>query len=81
MGLIEMIRAKARADRKCIVFPEGDESRTVQAAAILLAEGLAEPVLLGNAEAVAAAAEKTGTDLSGMQRRRHGVHTCQPGIW
>ena len=47
MGLIEMIRAKAREDKKTIVLPEGDEIRTVEAAAILKAEGLAEPVLLG----------------------------------
>ena len=67
MGLTETIRAKARADRRRIVLPEGDEARTVQAAAILRREGLAEPVLLGKAAKIRAAAEKTGTDIGGIE--------------
>ncbi|MBP5225250.1 MAG: phosphate acetyltransferase [Lachnospiraceae bacterium] len=63
MGLIEMIRAKAREDKKTIVLPEGDEIRTVEAAAILKAEGLAEPVLLGAPESVFAAAERAGVNV------------------
>ena len=47
MGLIERIRAKAKKCLKTIVLPEGDEPRTVAAAAILKREGLAEPILLG----------------------------------
>ena len=47
MGLIERIRAKAKKCVKTIVLPEGDEPRTVAAAAILKREGLAEPILLG----------------------------------
>jgi len=46
MGIIERIRAKARASRTTIVLPEGDELRTVEAAEIVRREGLAEPVLL-----------------------------------
>ena len=60
MGLIEMIRAKAQSDKKTIVLPEGDEIRTVEAAAIIRAEELAVPVLLGKTESVLAAAEKVG---------------------
>ena len=63
MGLIEMIRAKAREDKKVIVLPEGDELRTVEAAAIIRAEELAVPVLLGKTESVLAAAEKAGVSL------------------
>ena len=44
MGLTETIRAKARADRRRIVLPEGDEQRTIAAAEVICAEGLAEPV-------------------------------------
>ena len=47
MGLIERIRAKAKKCVETIVLPEGDEPRTVAAAAILKREGLAEPILLG----------------------------------
>jgi len=46
MGLIEKIRAKAKEQVKRIVLPEGDEPRTVEAAAIVKREGLAEPILL-----------------------------------
>ncbi len=46
MGLIETIRAKARATVKTIVLPEGDEPRTRAAAEILRKEGLAEPILI-----------------------------------
>lgn len=46
MNLIEEIRAKARANLKKIVLPEGDEPRTVAAAEIIRREGLAEPILL-----------------------------------
>ncbi len=63
MGLIEMIRAKAREDKKTIVLPEGDEIRTVEAAAILKAEGLAEPVLLGTKDSVLAVAERAGVNI------------------
>ena len=43
---MEAMRAKARANVKKIVFPEGDEPRTKEAASILKGEGLAEPILL-----------------------------------
>ena len=46
MKLMDTMCAKARSDLRKIVFPEGDEPRTVEAAAILRDEGLAEPVLL-----------------------------------
>ena len=41
MGLIESIRAKAKADVKRIVLPEGDEPRTVAVAEIVRREGFA----------------------------------------
>ena len=47
MTIMERIREKARRSLKRIVLPEGDEARTIQAAAICAAEGLAEPILLG----------------------------------
>ncbi len=50
MSLIEAIKAKARARPLRIVLPEGDERRTVEAARIVRAEGLAEPVLLTREE-------------------------------
>ena len=46
MSLIDTIREKAKADVKRIALPEGDEPRTVKAAEIIRAEGLAEPILI-----------------------------------
>ena len=55
MNLVERIKQKARADVKRIVLPEGDEPRTIAAAKIVAAEGLAEPILLTPAEIAGAA--------------------------
>ena len=66
MSMIEMIKDKARKNVKRIVLPEGTEPRTVAAAAEILKEGLAEPILLGNPEAIKAEAEKQGVDLAGI---------------
>ena len=67
MSLLDEIRAKAKTQIKTIVFPEGNEPRTVQAAAILKAEGLAEPILVGTPEKVHAAAKENGADIAGIR--------------
>ncbi len=66
MSMIEMIKDKARASVKRIVLPEGEEARTVQAAAIVKAESIAEPILIGNPAVVREIAEKTGADIDGI---------------
>ena len=63
MNLIEKIRAKARANQKKIVLPEGDEPRTVVAAAEVVRERLARPILLGSREKVASVAAEKGVDV------------------
>lgn len=64
MSAIEKIKAKARADVKHIVLPEGTEPRTVQASAKILKEGVARVTLLGNPDEVRKVAAETGTDLT-----------------
>ena len=66
MSAIDKIKAKAKANVKHIVLPEGTEPRTVQAAAKILAEGVAKVTLIGNAEEVAKVAAETNTDLTGV---------------
>lgn len=66
MSMIDKIKAKAKANIKTIVLPEGDEERTVQAAAILKKEGLAEPILIGSIENVNATAKKTSSNIEGI---------------
>ena len=46
MRMIEKIKAKARANVKRIVLPEGDEPRTIEAAEKIKREGIAEPILI-----------------------------------
>ena len=66
MTMIEKVWAKARRNLRAIVLPEGDEPRTVQAAAKVRMEGLAAPILLGDPDRIQAVAAKTGTDLTGI---------------
>ena len=47
MSFLGGLRARAAAEPRRIVFPEGTEPRTVAAAVRLAAEGLVRPVLLG----------------------------------
>ena len=67
MSMIEHVWAKARANQKTIVLPEGEEPRTVQAASKVRDEGLAKPVLLGNPDRIRAVAESTETDITGIR--------------
>lgn len=48
MGLFEKLTAKAKSSRQRIVLPEGTEPRTLTAAARIIAEGIADVILIGN---------------------------------
>lgn len=63
MGFIDVIKARAKANKKTIVLPETEDRRTYEAAAQILAEGVADIVLVGTEEAVKAGSE--GLDISG----------------
>ena len=66
MAIIDKIKAKAKADVKHIVLPEGEEVRNVQAAVMIRDQGLAKLTLLGNpakVKEVAAGADLTGIDI------------------
>ena len=67
MSMIEQVWAKARLSRRRIVLPEGDEPRTVQAAALVRKEGIADPILLGDPDRIRAVALETGADLQGVE--------------
>ena len=60
MAIIDKIKAKARADVKRIVLPEGEEPRTIRAAAKILEDGLAKLTMLGNPEKIKAMAHEAG---------------------
>ena len=66
MSLMDGIKAKAKSCKKNILLPEGPEERTVQAAAIIVKEGIADVTLLGNEQEIKASAEKLGVSLDGV---------------
>ncbi|WP_075181325.1 phosphate acetyltransferase [Pantoea sp. 1.19] len=64
----------ARAARKRIVLPEGDEPRTVKAAAICAERGIATCVLLGNPDEIQRVAAAQGVELGA------GVEIIDPTV-
>ena len=66
MSMIEQIKAKAKTCKKHVLLPEGPEERTVQAAAIIVREGIADVTLLGNEDEIKASAKKLGVSLDGI---------------
>lgn len=53
MGLIEQIIEKAQSCKQRIVLPEGDEPRTLQAADRIIADNIADVILIGPAQKIA----------------------------
>ena len=66
MSMIERVIAKAKSDVKTIVFPEGNEERTIRAAERLMKEGIAKPILLGEPDAILCCADRLDVDLTGI---------------
>lgn len=64
MNLLEGISAKAKKLNKRIVLPEGTSERTLKAADIILKEGIAQLILLGNIDEINSLEQKFGLDLS-----------------
>ena len=52
-SFLDSMLARAKADKRTIVLPEGDDERTLAAAERILADGVADLVILGDAEAIA----------------------------
>ncbi|MCQ2083183.1 MAG: phosphate acetyltransferase [Bacteroidaceae bacterium] len=52
MELMEQIIARAKSDRQRIVLPEGTEERTLKAADKVLADGVADLIILGNRQEI-----------------------------
>ena len=66
MTLLERLKQKALANPRKIVLPEGEEPRTVKAAAIITAEKLAHVTLVGNRAKIEAVAKEQGADVSAV---------------
>ncbi|MFN3973923.1 MAG: phosphate acetyltransferase [Dehalococcoidia bacterium] len=61
--ILQRLRAQAKAVQATIVFPEGGDIRTIQAAARLAKEGIARPILLGRREQIEETARREGIPL------------------
>ena len=62
-AFLKELHARARACNKTIVLPEGEELRTLRAAAHVLQEGIAQVILLGFEEKIRQLAHHEGIDL------------------
>ena len=62
-GIMRGISNRAMQDPKRVVFPEGEEPKVVRAAAILVEEGVAKPILLGSRRRIEGIAEAANIDL------------------
>jgi len=68
MNLLELICERAKNNKKRIVLPEGTSERTVKAADIILREGIADLILLGNLDEIARLEKEFGLDLSKAEK-------------
>jgi phosphate acetyltransferase len=67
MNILERLRQRAAADPQHIVLPEGEDPRTVIAAALCTRDGIARITLLGDEEKIRAAAAQANVALAGVE--------------
>jgi phosphate acetyltransferase len=64
--ILQVLRRRAQAQPQHIVLPEGEDVRTVRAAAMIREQKIARLTLLGNEQKIRAVASEAGVDLSGI---------------
>ncbi|MCF7826165.1 MAG: phosphate acetyltransferase [Candidatus Marinimicrobia bacterium] len=67
MNIVETFIAKAQENPARIVYPEASDSRIIQAAVKVQAQGIAHPILIGNADEVHALASELKLSLEGIE--------------
>jgi malate dehydrogenase (oxaloacetate-decarboxylating)(NADP+) len=65
--IMRILINKAKANPKRVVFPEGEEDKILRAAAILVDEGIAIPILLGDREEIEGRIRELNLDLGAIQ--------------
>lgn len=66
MDVLKNLKDRARAHLQHIVLPEGEDARTVEAAAQIAREGFARLTVLGNPKVIEARAAERGVKLDGI---------------
>lgn len=69
--ILQQIRQRAAADKQHIILPEGEDVRTVEAAAICSRDGIAKITILGSDDKVREAASQAGANLNGVEILDH----------
>jgi phosphate acetyltransferase len=64
--LLINVKEQARKMKKTVVFPDATDERTIKAARILLDEGIAKPLLIGNLNQVRLKAQAIGSSLDAI---------------
>lgn len=67
MSFIDTIKDKARADKKTIVLPETTDKRTLIAASNIIKEGIANIIMIGDAEKISDGANWLEIELDGVK--------------
>ena len=65
--IAERLKARARRQRRRIIFPEGHDARIIEAAGLCAREGICEPILLGQPDQVRAVAAENNLPLDGVE--------------
>ncbi len=65
--IMRMVINRAKTNPKKIVFPEGEEDKILRASQIILEEGIATPVLLGDPKIIQEKKHKLHLDLKGIE--------------
>ena len=68
---LQQIRQRAAAEKQHIILPEGEDVRTIEAAAICSRDGIARITLLGSEEKIRARAAEAGANLNGVELLDH----------
>ena len=79
MDIIEQLVERARARRRSVVLPEGDDPRIVRAARRLHDGRIARPVLVGERADLEAAAAEAGVSLAGIESVSPGTSGALEG--
>jgi len=67
MNIVDLFIAKAQDNPARIVYPEASDSRIIEAAVKVRAQGIAHPVLIGNTDEVQALASELNLSLDGIE--------------
>jgi phosphate acetyltransferase len=69
--ILEKIRQRASENLQHIILPEGEDPRTVQAAALCVRDKIAKITVIGNEEKVRELARETNSNLNGVEILDH----------